>query len=488
MRKALIHLDDYRPEQIIRTETVFTRFPLHQLAKSGRTKIEITRVNSKGKLTTLWEVTENSKYGAPGILAYKVDTIVINRRFDEIGFPLPEVIHVGTLEQVCEMLGLSKNGTNYSHIKKAFLQNASAFITADLHYNGNSGSDRYIKLGCTRYSVIFTGQKMPDGKKANGVYLLLHPHYRAELNKNKIRPLDYDYLKKLTPSSQRLYELISFEIFAALSHDNPRARMRYSELCRFAPLTQYWGWERVKKQLYKIHKPHLRAKYIEKVEFETAQDSEGRADWWIYYTPGVKARAEFRSSQDKKFKLQLKTYQSKASELSESELALVKDLVSYGVTEQRAREVVAGHREAAERELEAFPYRDRSKIKDPAAWLIKAIESGRYSQPVKVEEKRWKRTADQSRKGREEAEQKYRGEYMETYLRPMLAYLEAVNSELFEYYESRCASMDKLYPECSEEDLALWKLCELEVVFAEYPDSGFLTFWQWLQESRPEVR
>jgi hypothetical protein len=45
------------------------------------------------------------------------------------------------------------------------------------------------------------------------VYLVLNDPYREVLNNAPTRPLDYEYLKTLTPSAQRFYEIVSYKIW-----------------------------------------------------------------------------------------------------------------------------------------------------------------------------------------------------------------------------------------------------------------------------------
>ena len=99
------------------------------------------------------------------------------------------------------------------------------------------------------------------------------------LNSAPTRPLDYDYLKELTPGAQRFYELLSYQIFAALRNDRPRAKLLYSYYCTHAPQIRYGEYERVKKQMYKLHAPHKQSDYISAVEFRETTDGEGQPDW-----------------------------------------------------------------------------------------------------------------------------------------------------------------------------------------------------------------
>src|SRR5262249_16883176 len=155
-------------------------------------------------------VSPNRDYGEPRQLAYKLDTIVINRRIEQADKPLSPVLRLGSLRELAHELKL---GSDTALVRKALLQNASAFITAKLSYKTADGHTRRLETGFTRYTVVFTGEELPDGLKADAVYLILTEPYREVLNAAPTRPLDYDYLKKLPPAAQRFYEIISRKFF-----------------------------------------------------------------------------------------------------------------------------------------------------------------------------------------------------------------------------------------------------------------------------------
>jgi hypothetical protein len=280
------------PLDVIRIETVASRNPIHNLSKRSGIQIAIRQTDETGKVAFQWEVSYASRYGHPGPLAYKVDTLVINRRIEEAGKPTPKIIQIGSLRDICAQLGLTE-GKGTQDIKKALLQNAGAFVVAKLDYRGADGADRSFEFADNRYGVVLTGKKLPDGTKASAVYLVLHDFYRELLDRAPVRPLDYDYLKQLSPAAQRWYELVSYQVFAALRHKLPCARYRYSDLCTFGPLSRTYEWDQVRPQMYRIHLPHLQSRYLDSIEHEATTDSEGRPDWWFYYTPGRKAHAEY---------------------------------------------------------------------------------------------------------------------------------------------------------------------------------------------------
>jgi hypothetical protein len=155
------------PLTIIRTETVLSRLPIHNLAKKGSVQITITQKNAQGELELYWKVSPNSALGEPRQLAYKLDTLIINRRIDELGRPLPKVLRLDSFKQMCTNLDMTASGRTNSKLKQAFHENAGAYIIAKLRYTATDGTERTLEAGFTRYSVVFTGERLPDGTTAD---------------------------------------------------------------------------------------------------------------------------------------------------------------------------------------------------------------------------------------------------------------------------------------------------------------------------------
>jgi len=387
------------PQNTIRIETALSRFPVHKLARQrGNIIIDIKETTSVGEIKTKWEVTYNSKYGQPGPLAYKVDTLVVNRKIDDERPAIPKVIKLGSLSEICRELRMPASGKNTNHVKKALRQNAFAGITAKITYRATDGAEQSIEADFTRYSVIFTGERFHDGRKANAVYLILNDVYMRILNEAQTRPLDYDYLSDLAPAAQRFYELIGFQIYAVLKHERPRARLLYSDFCTRAPQTRYLDWEHVRKQMYKVHLPHLKSEYLAKVEFQEQRGEGGELDWFMLYTPGRRAKAEFReATKSRALRRPKQTPELPpvpterepplAAAIHEAEQQqldpLVTKLVSFHIAEATARELVRDYRKSVELQLRALPYRTTNKIKGLAAWLIKAIREN-YELPEEM--------------------------------------------------------------------------------------------------------
>src|SRR5713101_1396666 len=151
---------------IIRTETVLSRLPVHNFVKKGNVNIQILKTTADGKVELKWIVSYSDRYGQARQLAYKLDTIVINHHIDERGRPLPRIICLGSLRDVADQLDL---GGDTNKVRRALRQNASAFITAKFEYRGNDGTKTTLEADFTRYSVVFTGEQLPDGRRADAV-------------------------------------------------------------------------------------------------------------------------------------------------------------------------------------------------------------------------------------------------------------------------------------------------------------------------------
>jgi len=427
---------------IIRTETVLSRLPVHNLAKKGSISIQILKKTDAGEIELLWRVSPSRDYGEPRQLAYKLDTIIINQRIDEAGRPLPKMLRLGSLNGICEELGLTiDHGTNAKNIRNAFLQNALTGITAKFNYKANDGTERRLEAGFTRYSVIFTGEKLPDGRKADAVYIIFNEPFWEVLNNAPVRPLDRAYMKALPPAAQRFYEIISRKMFAALKNNYAHAKIAYSEYCTFSAQLRHFERQRVQDQMAKIIRHHKESGYIIAVKYQATIDAQNQPDWMLYLAPGPRARAEFAAAHGgrKAFKTntvdaletgerQPKHWQRRPrKEHSQVEPvppptfnpALVAEFTRRGITEKKASELLAtvkpGQDVVAQLELgEHMAKNSRIPIVNPPGFYIRLIESN-TSVPDSFE-------TNAKRKAREESERKERDLRIEEDARQLLEF------------------------------------------------------------------
>jgi len=391
---------------IIRTETVLSRLPVHNLAKKGTISIQILKKTAAGEVELLWRISPSRDYGEPRQLAYKLDTIIINQRIDEAGRPLPKLLRLGSLNDICAELGLTlDHGTNAKNIRNAFLQNALTGITAKFNYKANDGTERRLEAGFTRYSVIFTGEKLPDGRKADAVYIIFNEPFWEVLNNAPVRPLDRTYMKELPPAAQRFYEIVSRKVFAALKNNYSYAKISYSEYCTFSAQLRHSERQRVQDQMAKIIRHHKNSGYITAVKYETTIDEQNEPDWIMYLTPGPKAHAEFAAAhggrkarkmiqpdtikvgnhatmrsgfgpRDRRFKIE------PATPRPTFDPQLIAEFTQRGITEQKATEILANLKpgqdvvaqlESAEQMVKALQ-NTPTPVRNPPGFYIRLIE------------------------------------------------------------------------------------------------------------------
>jgi hypothetical protein len=398
------------PLNPIRVETALSRFPVHRLARKGTIDIEIKEQGIHGEVITRWEVDYSKKHGQPGPLAYKLDTLIVNRRIEEAARPIPKVIKLGSLRDMCRELGVSE-GENVTSIRKALRQNAFAGITAKTSYRLADGTTKTLEADFTRYSVVFTGEELPDGRKADAVYVILNDIYMIVINGAMTRPLDYDYLKQLPPGPQRFYELLSYQMYHTLKWNRPRAKLIYSEFCAHAPQTRHADWEQVRSQMNKLHRPHRESGYIARFDSQQTTDKHGQPDWILHYQPGPKAIAEFRTFTKRggPALLEIEPLQLPLSVDTGDTSELERELIQRGVTAATAQELVQEHSEENIRlKIEHVKYlieKKPDKIDDEAAYLVAAIKQD-YTAPKGFvsEAERQRRKEERQAKERDAAE------------------------------------------------------------------------------------
>jgi hypothetical protein len=155
--------------------------------------------------------------------------------------------------------------------------------------------------------------------------------------------------------------------------------------------------------MYKLHAPHKTSNYISTVEFRETTDAEGQLDWEMLYTPGRRAKAEFRAfAQTKRASAARLVKEIPQPQPSPSQVevetkpeadTLIERLRIFGVTETKARDLVKSHREATEAQIAAYPYREGKALKNAAGWLVAAIE-GNYTLPALYLEEQEKKQQD----------------------------------------------------------------------------------------------
>src|SRR5262245_38647101 len=104
-------LSESLDNEAFRVEAVLSKLPIHILndehieANSDVPQIKIQKPGLS------WEVSPG-RWGMPGSLAYKIDSIFINHRIDENRPAIPKVIKLGSSREILRELGMAESGTN----------------------------------------------------------------------------------------------------------------------------------------------------------------------------------------------------------------------------------------------------------------------------------------------------------------------------------------------------------------------------------------
>ena len=125
---------------------------------------------------------------------------------------------------------------------------------------------------------------------------MLNDIYMQVINGAMTRPLDYDYLKSLPPAPQRFYELLSYQMYATIKNDRPRAKLLYSEFCTYAPMVQAIRLGQRPAADWPRFTPRTRYPAISPTSTMSRRSMmTASPDWIMLYQPGLKARAEYRA-------------------------------------------------------------------------------------------------------------------------------------------------------------------------------------------------
>jgi len=273
-------------------------YPFFFLSKgTGVQSIEarVTRHDGDHTVAAVWRVTPHPACGRPGPLAHRVHRAVeqlITERGLPVENPVPFSIH-----NLCWRMGMEAGGTEYRKVRQALVAiRATQIESKGTFYAKNLA--RYVDQVFSLYErIIFAGERLPDGGRAEHNLLYLGTWYLESLNSRYVRPLDYRfYLALKTPIARRLYELLGVKFYRVATQPTPLIRYRYSTLCQLLPVTQHVHRSRMHEQLRAAHEELLRGGFLDGADDVPVPH---QSDWYLYYRPGPKARAEVEANRNK---------------------------------------------------------------------------------------------------------------------------------------------------------------------------------------------
>jgi len=423
-----------------RSEFNFLKFPFFDLSArmSKKDRIEIREIEETEteKIEIIWQVSRNIDSEFPSSFARRVHKEVIEKSLNNTKRPVPRLIKLGSLRQICKTMKISPSGGNCNEIKKALENIKSAKITTKgtFRKKEKNGKKKYHEGHFNLYDMVFfTGETLPDGTGADSVYILLNDMYIRNFNYNYVVPMDYKYFQFLEGDiASRMYEIFIIWFFPALENGKNYIDKEYSTLCNYFPLTRQNEKWKAKGQLKKAHQQHLLSGFLA-TEPEWININK-KNDWQIRYWIGEKAKnwhlqnkklantgkeikkINFSTGKEEDYK---KT-EKKSEEKAKGDF-LVEQLIALGVTQKVADDLVEhSHPRAVEDWIEAI---HETKAKDKPAFLVKAIKE-KWELPeifkIKREEKKKKEAMIRKEKittDLSDQYEKYKNERINFYLR-----------------------------------------------------------------------
>jgi len=223
--------------------------------------------------------------------------------------------------------------------------------------------------------VVFKGDEMPNGEKADSTYIWLNSWYLENINARYVKPIDWNYLTSLRTSiAQRLCEFLSVKFFGLLMKGGSSISYKYSTLCDLLPISRQRYLSKAKEKLDPAHEELKETGFLEKWTWEEIKRKGRGKDWLITCYPGKRAKEEVKQLREESELTEVKTLTESADELTPIQSELMEKLIEINVSKGIAEELVRKYEpDLIKKWIEAINY---TKAENPAAYIVKAIREG----------------------------------------------------------------------------------------------------------------
>lgn len=300
-------IDEHRKEELnipqtLRSEFHFLKFPFFNLCtrQSKINEIEVLEEEKteEGKIEIWWRVSRNVNTDFPSSFARRLHKKVIEKSINSMDKPIYPLVKLGSLRQICTKMNIVESGENLKEIKKALrdIKAATIDVKGTFRKKEKNGIKKFFEGIFSLYDMVFfTGETLPDGTKADAVYVLLNDMYVQNFNNNFVVPLDYKYLQSINGDiASRMYEVFSVWFYPALENGKQYIQKKYSEICSYFPLTRQNVKWKARGQLKSAHQQHI-ANSLLASEPEWIDINE-KDDWLIRYYIGTRARDWYKQN------------------------------------------------------------------------------------------------------------------------------------------------------------------------------------------------
>jgi len=407
----------------IKSEVNFLVLPFFALRSKdikNRTKTEYKTVVKRGqeKFEVLWRVTSDPEYGYPGPFDREVHKAV-EQIINGIPLPIQNPIPIGSLYNLCKIMGINKfGGSQYSKIKEALERITTTSIKSAGTFYSLDRKEWIEDIFHLYERVIFKGKRLLSGDIADTNYLYLNSWYLDNINTHYVKPINWELYKSLgTPIAQRLYDLLSVKFYGLLMRDGKFICYKYSTICDLLPIAKQKYLSLARKVLDSAHQRLKDTAFIENWNWEQTSKKGEENDWLIKYYPGKIAKEEIKKyKKEDQLELALPSVEVKAELPSYNDKPLLTDvqnsqelagnhtanqLTQRGITNTVANTLFKNFPiDQIQKQIEIFDYLVENKsplvAKNPAGFLRRSIEEN-YQPPAEYNQKQEREILEQKR-------------------------------------------------------------------------------------------
>jgi len=281
-------------KDFIKAEVNLLVLPFFSLEKRPALEPITVQFYNEGFLAR-WKVSPNPEYGWPTpqdrIIHRALEHLLLKKRPLQREFPF-------SLYAIAKEARLKNDGRNIMRIKRSLIKVSATMIESVKAYRYKQGDEiAYVEQHpFTLYEVYFRGEYYKGRLLRSHNLLVLHNAYFKALESSYTKPLDWDYYLTLSPTAQRLYELLGVKFYGMWLKREP-LRFNYRTLCQLLPMRPQRYPSKAKERLEPAHQELLKTDFLSEVEWEI---DDGQI--YLNYWPGARYWAEAQLSQNKEHK------------------------------------------------------------------------------------------------------------------------------------------------------------------------------------------
>jgi hypothetical protein len=296
--KSVVIFDNTETSTFLtKSEVNFLLLPYFRLDKDSDSnhRIEFTEMQQQGDKTVevFWTVNPHPDFGLPRDFERRLHRAV-EHYLSFMPRPISNPVPLPNIRELSRIMGVTCSGRFAEKVRHGFNAMMMTRIMSKRSYYHKS-KKAWIEDEFTLYDkIVFKGEMISKNEKADRIYAYFATVYLDNLNAMYVRPIDYEYLKSLTPVSSRLYEILGVKFYG---HKN-FIQYRYSNLCRLLSVKQQKTLSRARQQFDCKHEELKQSGFISSYTWIPIPWIKN--DWYIRFVPGERFFNEIKMAQASK--------------------------------------------------------------------------------------------------------------------------------------------------------------------------------------------